>query len=122
LKHEIEADQLHITNIIHNLLDNANKYSYDKPEITVSTASTMHGLTLSVADKGMGMSPDQVRKIFDRFYRIPTGNLHDVKGFGLGLAYVKRIVELHGGDIVVHSEPQSGTTFSLFFPFQHEQN
>jgi two-component system phosphate regulon sensor histidine kinase PhoR len=122
LKHEIEADQLHVTNIIHNLLDNANKYSFDKPEITVSTSSTVHGLTLSVTDKGMGMSADQVRKIFDRFYRIPTGNLHDVKGFGLGLAYVKRIVELHGGDIVVKSEPQSGTTFSLFFPYQHEQN
>jgi two-component system phosphate regulon sensor histidine kinase PhoR len=122
LKHEIEADQLHITNIIHNLLDNANKYSYEKPDITVSTMSTSHGITLSVSDKGIGMSPDQVRKIFDRFYRIPTGNLHDVKGFGLGLAYVKRIVELHGGDIAVKSELQSGTTFSLFFPFQHEQN
>jgi two-component system phosphate regulon sensor histidine kinase PhoR len=104
------------------LLDNANKYSYEKPDITVSTMSTSHGITLSVSDKGIGMSPDQVRKIFDRFYRIPTGNLHDVKGFGLGLAYVKRIVELHGGDIAVKSELQSGTTFSLFFPFQHEQN
>lgn len=122
LKHEIEADQLHITNIIHNLLDNANKYSYDKPDITISTLSSAHGITLSVADKGIGMSSDQIRKIFDRFYRIPTGNLHDVKGFGLGLAYVKRIVELHGGDITVKSEPQNGTTFSLYFPFQHEQN
>lgn len=119
--HEIVADELHLTNIVHNLLDNANKYSMDKPKIVISTTDTAKGITINVKDEGIGMGKDQLGRIFERFYRIPTGNLHDVKGFGLGLAYVKRIVDLHGGEISVQSEPKKGTTFSIFFPYAHEQ-
>lgn len=110
------ADEVHITNIIYNLLDNANKYSPDKPHITIRTENTEEGILLNIEDKGIGMSKDQLNKIFDKFYRIPTGNVHDVKGFGLGLSYVKKMVELHNGKISVESKPNAGTTFSILFP------
>lgn len=114
------GDELHLTNIIHNLLDNAFKYSPEKPNITISTNASAQGITLTVEDQGIGMSKDQVSKIFERFYRVPTGNVHNVKGFGLGLPYVKRIVELHDGTISVKSELNKGTAFNLFFPYTHE--
>ncbi|MEQ9426266.1 MAG: HAMP domain-containing sensor histidine kinase [Cyclobacteriaceae bacterium] len=115
----VEADEMHLTNIIYNLLDNANKYSPDIPTITISTESAAKGIFINIIDKGIGMSKDALNKIFDRFYRVPTGNLHNVKGFGLGLAYVKSMVEAHGGSIRVKSEPQKGSNFEIFLPFEY---
>lgn len=115
---EITADELHLTNIIYNLLDNANKYSPETPEISIQTEEISTGIFIKIKDKGIGMSKDAQKKIFEKFYRVPTGNLHDVKGFGLGLTYVKTMVEAHGGTIEVKSEPGKGSMFKLFFPFK----
>ncbi|MDW7690418.1 ATP-binding protein [Flammeovirgaceae bacterium SG7u.111] len=116
----IEADSLHVTNIIYNLLDNANKYSPEKPEITIRTVDSSNGIKLFVSDKGQGISKDMLNKIFDKFYRVPTGNVHNVKGFGLGLSYVKTMVEAHGGSISVRSELNKGSVFTIFLPYHHE--
>jgi len=113
----IEGDETHITNVIHNLLDNANKYSYETPDITISTASTATGIEVSVKDNGIGMTKDAVKHIFDKFYRVPTGNVHNVKGFGLGLSYVKAIVDAHKGKISVKSEFGKGSEFTIYLPF-----
>ncbi len=113
----IQGDLTHITNIIHNLLDNANKYSPDKPEISVLTRNITNGVEVTVDDKGIGMTKEARKHIFDKFYRVHTGNLHDVKGFGLGLSYVKALVNAHNGQIEVKSEPGKGSSFILFFPF-----
>ncbi len=112
----IKADELHFTNVLYNLIDNAIKYSADNPEIRISTKNTDNNLTITVADKGIGMSRDQQAKIFEQFYRIPTGNLHDVKGFGLGLSYVSTIVKRLSGSISVRSEKDKGSVFELKFP------
>jgi two-component system phosphate regulon sensor histidine kinase PhoR len=113
----IQADATHFSNIIHNLLDNANKYSPEKPEIAVHTRNTPQGIEVVVEDKGIGMSKEARKHIFDRFYRVHTGNLHDVKGFGLGLSYVKAMMDAHKGSIDVKSEPGKGSSFILRFPF-----
>jgi len=113
----IKADKVHLSNVIFNLLDNANKYSPRKPQITVSTADAENGIYISVHDKGMGISKANLKRIFEKLYRVPTGDVHNVKGFGLGLSYVKFIVEKHGGSITVESEPGKGSTFTLFLPF-----
>ena len=118
VKQSLNADQMHLTNIVYNLLDNANKYSPDKPNIKISTRDTAKGITIQIADQGIGMSKEVLSKIFEKFYRVPTGNLHDVKGFGLGLAYVKNMVEAHGGEIKVKSESNKGSNFKIFLPFQ----
>ncbi len=120
-KPQIMADQTHVSNIIHNLLDNANKYSPENPEITVSTANHNGGVRIIVSDQGIGMSREQRKHIFDKFYRVPTGNLHDVKGFGLGLSYVKAMVTAHKGSIAVESEVGQGSSFILDFPFDGGQ-
>ncbi len=112
---EIVADEVHLTNIIYNLLDNANKYSPENPEITIRTENVGNLLKISISDKGIGMTKDQVVRIFERFYRVPTGNLHDVKGFGLGLSYVKKMVELHNGQIFVESKLGEGSKFEIIF-------
>ncbi len=112
---EIVADEVHLTNIIYNLLDNANKYSPENPEITIRTENVGNLLKISISDKGIGMTKDQVARIFERFYRVPTGNLHDVKGFGLGLSYVKKMVELHNGQIFVESKLGEGSKFEIIF-------
>ena len=113
----IRGDENHISNVIHNLLDNANKYSRESPNISLETVDTKDGVLLSISDKGIGMTKDQLKRIFEKFYRVSTGNLHDVKGFGLGLSYVKAIVDAHRGKISVKSEVGKGSTFELFFPY-----
>ena len=118
----IEADRLHLTNIIHNLLDNANKYSPEAPHLSVTTDSDAKGVTVMIADRGVGIPKDMVNKIFDKFYRVPTGNVHDVKGFGLGLSYVKKMVDAHHGNISVKSELGKGSIFTIFLPYKHEQS
>jgi len=112
----IQADELHFTNVLYNLIDNAIKYSNQEPEIRITTKSSGNYLVVSVADNGIGMSRDQQAKIFEQFYRIPTGNLHDVKGFGLGLSYVNTIVKRLNGSISVRSEKDKGSIFELRFP------
>jgi two-component system, OmpR family, phosphate regulon sensor histidine kinase PhoR len=114
----IEADEVHITNIIHNLLDNANKYSPEAPHISIHTRSLPDGISIRISDKGIGMTKDAISRIFDRFYRVPTGNVHNVKGFGLGLSYVKTILQGHNGKIRVESQPNQGSTFEVFLPYK----
>jgi two-component system phosphate regulon sensor histidine kinase PhoR len=116
----VEADELHLTNIFTNLIDNANKYSPEAPHITVSTHSDDTNVYISVSDQGKGMTKEQQTKIFDPFYRVPTGNVHDVKGFGLGLSYVKKMVEAHGGSIGVESKMGKGSTFTVQLPLKKE--
>ena len=111
----ISADELHFSNVIYNLIDNAIKYSTNEPEITISTQNKNGQVIIKVADKGIGMSRDQQTKIFEQFYRIPTGNLHDVKGFGLGLSYVNTVVKRLNGMISVKSEKEKGSEFELKF-------
>ncbi len=112
----IEGDATHIASIIHNLLDNANKYSPEKPHIIVSTRNVPMGLEITVQDHGLGISKDARKHVFDKFYRVHTGNIHDVKGFGLGLSYVKAIMTAHKGLVDVHSELGKGSSFVLTFP------
>lgn len=119
---QIEADRLHFTNIIHNLLDNANKYSPEAPHLSITTTSDAKGLRILIADRGRGIPKDMVNKIFDKFYRVPTGNVHDVKGFGLGLSYVKTMIDAHHGRISVKSELDKGSIFTIFLPYKHEQS
>jgi two-component system, OmpR family, phosphate regulon sensor histidine kinase PhoR len=116
----IYGDSEHLINLMHNLLDNAIKYSPEAPEITVRTIDSERGLIVSVEDKGVGMSKSVQSKIFERFYRQSSGNIHDVKGFGLGLNYVRAIVDAHKGNITVHSEPGKGSRFEIFLPYKWE--
>jgi two-component system phosphate regulon sensor histidine kinase PhoR len=112
----VNIDKLHFSNVLYNLMDNAIKYCTVSPTITITTSSSHHQFTLDVKDNGIGISEDNLKKIFHRFYRVPTGNLHDVKGFGLGLNYVKLVVESHGGKIMVNSKMGSGSTFTILLP------
>jgi len=113
----IIGDKVHLTNLVYNLLDNANKYSPKKPVIIVRTENTSNGIILTIEDNGIGISKGEQKKIFDKLYRVPTGNIQDVRGFGLGLSYVKAIVEEHHGRISVESEINKGTKFKIFLPF-----
>ena len=109
----IEVDKFHISNVVHSLLDNAVKYSMNPPIITILTENTAKGVQITVSDKGIGIENAAQRFIFDQFYRVPTGDVHDVKGFGLGLAYAKMIIEAHGGTIKVESEVGKGSQFFI---------
>ena len=112
----INGDQEHLSNLVNNLLDNAIKYSPANPEIIIATGNIGNGFVFSVEDKGMGMTKSVQSKIFERFYRQSSGNIHNVKGFGLGLHYVRTIVEAHKGTINVTSEPGKGSCFEVFLP------
>lgn len=116
----INGDAEHLFNLVNNLLDNAIKYSADAPDITVETRNNESGIVMSVEDKGIGMTKSVQGRIFERFYRQTSGNVHDVKGFGLGLNYARAIVDAHRGDITVHSEPGKGSRFDVFLPFNQE--
>ena len=116
VNHIIQADAVHLTNVIYNLLENAVKYCESVPNITIQTRNEKQGIWIEIEDNGIGIKKENLTLIFDKFYRVPTGNLHNVKGFGLGLYYVKLIVDTHGGKVNVKSTPGKGTTFSLFFP------
>jgi two-component system phosphate regulon sensor histidine kinase PhoR len=116
----VQGDHTHISNVINNLLDNANKYSPEKPEISVQTRNVSGGVEVIVSDKGIGMSKEARKHIFEKFYRVHTGNLHDVKGFGLGLSYVKAMMNAHKGTVDVRSEPGKGSSFILMFPYKVE--
>lgn len=112
----IYGDELHLSNVVFNLIDNALKYSKVDPQISISTLNIGKKLIIKVSDNGIGMSKDHLSKIFEQFYRIPTGNLHDVKGFGLGLSYVHDIVNRHNGEIKVKSEKDKGSEFEIILP------
>jgi two-component system phosphate regulon sensor histidine kinase PhoR len=109
----VAGDKVHITNVLSNLVDNAIKYSDGKPEVKISLQATNNEIKIAVTDKGIGIKKEHIHKIFDNLYRIPTGNIHNVKGFGLGLSYVKAIVELHGWNIHVKSKIGEGSTFTV---------
>jgi len=112
----IEGDKIHLKNVVLNLLDNAIKYAEHAPEIIIRTRNIPHALEISVQDNGPGISKANQKRIFEKLYRIPTGNIHNVKGFGLGLSYVKSIVEQHGGTINLNSELKKGTIFYIRLP------
>jgi two-component system phosphate regulon sensor histidine kinase PhoR len=101
---------------VYNLLDNAVKYCEQKPEIILTTRNERKGLVLEITDNGIGIKKEDLRMIFDKFYRVPTGNVHNVKGFGLGLFYVKLIIDAHRGKIDVKSKLGEGTTFTIWLP------
>jgi two-component system phosphate regulon sensor histidine kinase PhoR len=112
---DIHADPVHITNVIYNLLDNAVKYCEGNPTIIIKTSNERNGLKIEIIDNGIGIKKENQREIFEKFYRVPTGNIHNVKGFGLGLYYVKLIMDAHQGKIEVRSNIGKGTSFTLFF-------
>ncbi|KIC92800.1 sensor histidine kinase [Flavihumibacter solisilvae] len=114
---EIMADEVHFTNLINNLVDNGVKYSKDNLHLRISTTNTNKGIQVKIEDNGIGMTKESVKRIFEKFYRVHTGNLHNVKGFGLGLSYVKTIVDAHQGKIKVDSTLGKGTSFTIEMPF-----
>jgi signal transduction histidine kinase len=113
---EIFGDKQHLTNVFRNLIDNALKYAGEQPFITISAREEKDGIVISVQDNGIGIPASQSEFIFEKFQRVPQGNLHEQKGFGLGLAYVKRIIELHKGNVNVESEVNKGCRFNVFLP------
>jgi two-component system phosphate regulon sensor histidine kinase PhoR len=114
--YNMEADKLHLTNVFNNIIDNAIKYCRHTPKLVIRTTDTGKNISVEVQDNGIGISGENQKRIFQKFYRVPTGNVHDVKGFGLGLSYVKTIVEAHKGTIRVESELGKGCTFKICLP------
>jgi len=115
-RYEMTGDEVHLSNVISNLLDNANKYSPENPQIKVTTESDDKGIYITIADNGIGMNSEDIKMIFEKFYRVPTGNVHNIKGFGLGLTYVKAIIDAHHATIDVKSQLKKGSQFKLFLP------
>ena len=119
----IDADEVHFSNLIINLIDNAIKYAKEDqpPIIRITTESTAKSIVIVIEDNGIGMNKETARRVFEKFYRAHTGNIHNVKGFGLGLSYVKTMVEAHGGEIKVESVLGKGSTFTMEFPLKKLQ-
>jgi two-component system, OmpR family, phosphate regulon sensor histidine kinase PhoR len=116
-KFEVLADEIHLANILQNLIDNAIKYSYkSEPQITIKTKSKLNSIQISVRDNGIGIAKENIKLVFDKFYRVPTGDVHNVKGFGLGLNYVKTMIEEHNGSVTVDSKLGNGALFTLRLP------
>ena len=109
----VSGDKTHLTNVMYNLIENAIKYSEGKPELLIHTFNSEGYLNISVTDKGVGIEREYQKNIFDKYFRVPTGDVHDVKGFGLGLAYTKKIIDLHQGTVTVQSEKNKGSTFTI---------
>jgi signal transduction histidine kinase len=116
--HIVQGDPVHLYNAISNLVDNAIKYSKDEPDVLIETSNAEQEILISIRDKGIGMNDSDLRMIFNKFYRVKQGDRHDVKGFGIGLSYVKKIVELHRGSIEVMSIPGEGSAFNIRLPFK----
>jgi two-component system, OmpR family, phosphate regulon sensor histidine kinase PhoR len=114
----LEGDRVHLTNLVYNLLDNANKYSPRKPLITVKTENNGNGILMTISDNGIGIGKSEIKKIFQKLYRVHTGDIHNVRGFGLGLSYVQAIVEEHKGKISVESEVNIGSSFKIYLPYR----
>lgn len=110
------GDRQHLSNVIINLIENAIKYSIEKPDILINTQLKDKYLMISVTDHGIGIPKKSLGEIFNNFYRVPKGNVHNVKGYGLGLGYVKKIINLHKGKIQVQSEEGKGSTFTIYLP------
>lgn len=115
-EYTMDADKVHLTNVFYNLMDNALKYSAETPELKIEVLNAVNQICVRVTDNGIGIAPEHLKKVFEKLYRVPTGNLHDVKGFGLGLNYVKTIVTRHGGTVDVSSVLGKGSTFSVYLP------
>ncbi|MCK9613232.1 MAG: HAMP domain-containing sensor histidine kinase [Bacteroidales bacterium] len=114
----INVDELHFINVITNMIDNAIKYSQEKPEIKISTSNKHHGIAIHIQDNGLGIRAVDRKHIFKKFFRVHTGDVHNVKGFGLGLFYVKSVIDAHHGTIeLIQSEIGEGSVFELYFPF-----
>jgi len=118
----LNGDRIHLTNVIINLVDNALKYNLNRPHVVVNTVNSENTFLIRIKDNGIGISNSNQKKIFDKLYRVPTGNIHDFKGFGLGLNYVKAIVEMHHGTVIVDSEPGKGSTFTCNLPNDFNNN
>ncbi|MGI9160960.1 MAG: sensor histidine kinase, partial [Saprospiraceae bacterium] len=112
----VYADRLHLTNILHNLVDNAVKYARETPEIYIRLLNVDHKLSLQVQDNGIGIAKEHQKRVFDKFYRVPTGNVHNVKGFGLGLFYVRKMCREHRWKLRLYSEPGKGTMIEIVMP------
>ncbi|MFT4544014.1 MAG: two-component system phosphate regulon sensor histidine kinase PhoR [Bacteroidia bacterium] len=117
----VEADEIHLTNVVFNLVDNALKYTDKIPVIKVGTRNEQQGIVVFIEDNGIGITKDNQKKIFEKLFRVPTGNIHNVKGFGLGLSYVKAIVDKHNGWIKVKSEPNRGSRFEILIPHKYTE-
>jgi len=118
----IEGDDVHLTNVFYNLLDNAMKYSKEEPIINISTKTIRKGVIIKIKDNGIGMSKDHKKRVFEKFFRVPTGNIHNIKGFGLGLSYVKKIIDEHHGKVSIDSEIKKGSEFTIFLPYHRDNN
>ena len=112
----LEGDRLHLVSVIFNLLDNALKYSNGKPVIGIDIKTVDNKLLLNISDSGIGIPAEYQNKVFEKFFRVPTGNLHNAKGYGLGLSYVAHVINRHNGTIKVDSTEGNGTTFSISLP------
>jgi two-component system, OmpR family, phosphate regulon sensor histidine kinase PhoR len=117
---KIIGDKNHLTNAICNLIDNAVKYSGENPEISIRTYNSNNKIITVISDNGIGIDKEYMKQVFDKYFRVPTGDIHDVKGFGLGLAYVKTIIEMHKGTIDLKSEKRKGSTFTITLPLKDE--